>query len=405
VVEEEEDTGVLPLTRSQRFRKARDEEARAFAALEAGIRKPQKADEEATESGSQADGKRAPVYLKRVIFWEQDHPDSEERIPPSLLQLAFLEIDKDRGGAIDVGEFIDALNACGLKATRAATERIMADIDKNNSGDIDIFEFVKFFEKIQELNQFSKRSQQRAQCFTFVCNCCFVVMIFVVGTLLLTFIRMENKSSDDYKIVSNLLTYCSVALIVLCLCVIVMPALRLSLGPSITAWQRHYELNFTGKKRGSSGDPEPAAGTVQAPAAGGPRDAGWVSNTKSWSPQPQAMTAGSFSRSYRTFGKSGPSQQMQMQAAHEMREPADQDPVEYFDQPVEETQFPGEMASQPPGAIVDSRGEFLCYDPAAYRRSAMNSMETRQPASFNPMQVHSLQTSQGMLQIGDGRMY
>mmetsp|Transcript_50133 Transcript_50133/g.151889 ORF Transcript_50133/g.151889 Transcript_50133/m.151889 type:complete len:655 (-) Transcript_50133:137-2101(-) len=189
--------------------------------------------------------------LETVLFWSQTHGNDEtEQIPVPLLQKAFREMDEDRSGRIDLDELVGALQACGLKASHAATEIVMKEIDTNSSGDIDIHEFVGFFRSIEELARFQQRTEQRAQFVTYVCSCCFITHIILVGVLLMTFINMDSdEDPDNYAIMKNLLIGCSCVLGLLFMAVVAIPATKLTLGNNIAAWQRHYDKRFEGVKK------------------------------------------------------------------------------------------------------------------------------------------------------------
>eukprot|EP00928_Gymnodinium_smaydae_P009457 TRINITY_DN13547_c0_g1_i1.p1 TRINITY_DN13547_c0_g1~~TRINITY_DN13547_c0_g1_i1.p1 ORF type:complete len:617 (+),score=173.71 TRINITY_DN13547_c0_g1_i1:162-2012(+) len=185
--------------------------------------------------------KKVPVYLKKVLFWSAENEGDDDEIPVELLEVAFREIDGDGSGCIELEEFVEALHRCDLPVSSEATNTVMKEIDKNASGDVDIHEFVEFFRHIEDLNRFGKRSAARAQFATFLLNCCFLTDIVVVGTLLMLFIRMEaDPSSDNYIIMQNGLMVCSIALVVLFVCVVALPAARLTFGPLIAAIRKHY---------------------------------------------------------------------------------------------------------------------------------------------------------------------
>lgn len=187
-------------------------------------------------------GKGPPIFLQKVLF-HQGLSDEDE-IPLEDLEAAFREIDQDNGGSIDLEELVEALRQCGLEASQGATETIIKEIDKNASGDVDIHEFIEFFRHIEELDRFDKKSAARQQFLTFLLNFCFLADIIVVGVMLMLFIKMDkNESPDDYSIMQNVLIACSVVLGVLFICVICVPILQLSLGPSIGKAASKYELS------------------------------------------------------------------------------------------------------------------------------------------------------------------
>merc|ERR1712054_689067 len=127
---------------------------------------------------------------------------------------------------------------CGLNASEAAMDAVMREIDKNASGDIDLPEFVEFFRHIEELNRFQKKAAAKAQFAAFLLNCCFLSNIVIVGMLLMTYIRMDaSASEDDRVILKNGLMAAGILLLALFVCVVAMPAARLTLGPSIAAWK------------------------------------------------------------------------------------------------------------------------------------------------------------------------
>merc|ERR1719181_203823 len=186
--------------------------------------------------------KKVPVMLQRVLFRKPVEGDDDE-IPTKMLEDAFAEIDGDGSGSIELDELVDALKLCGLAVSKNATDVVMKEIDKNASGDVDLREFIEFFRHIEDLNRFQKKTAARQQFLSFLLNFCFLGDIVVVGVMLMMFIRMNKDANpDNYSIMKNVLMACSFALGFLFLVVILMPILRLALGPTATRMQKQYEL-------------------------------------------------------------------------------------------------------------------------------------------------------------------
>eukprot|EP00931_Biecheleriopsis_adriatica_P086512 TRINITY_DN61172_c0_g1_i1.p1 TRINITY_DN61172_c0_g1~~TRINITY_DN61172_c0_g1_i1.p1 ORF type:complete len:647 (-),score=150.09 TRINITY_DN61172_c0_g1_i1:105-1982(-) len=392
-------------SRLKRAQESYQKNADMIAQLEEG-QKRKKQEREAQEA--EGPKKKQPVMLKRVIFWSQENDGDEDvELPMELLEAAYQEIDEDGSGSLTLEELVDALKACGLNASQAAADNVMREIDKNMDGTIDIHEFVMFFRTLEEMNQFQKKTEQRAQFLVFICNFCFLTHIIVVGVLLMVFIRMDEASNpDNYTIMKNLLIAFSVVLCLLFMSVIAIPAARMTLGPSIAAWQYHYykAMQNQGVKQISSGQ------NTQTGRSRGLRGAAW---TEGAGEGPAAVNAAKYGASYRvtrmTYDKSADFAQGGMS----------QRPLST---PGSALESAGDMTASTlgggaaqtathnvPGAILSKTGEFLRYDPASFRTAAMSSMGARMPMSFTPMQVQNLGTSsddpsmpQGMMAITDG---
>eukprot|EP00927_Polykrikos_kofoidii_P051254 TRINITY_DN45040_c0_g1_i1.p1 TRINITY_DN45040_c0_g1~~TRINITY_DN45040_c0_g1_i1.p1 ORF type:complete len:647 (-),score=118.32 TRINITY_DN45040_c0_g1_i1:47-1873(-) len=237
-------------TRQERAEKARTAALEARTQLENNM----KARQEARSAEAE---KHAPVYLQEVLDWCQDENNQEE-IPTDLLEAAFGEIDEDDSGCIEMDELTNALRECGLPVSDAAMALVMTQIDEDQSGYVDIQEFVRFFKNLEDLNDFKKKSERRAQFASFLLNCCFLVDIVVVGILLMVFIRLDPGTSyDDYVILKNILTVAGVLLAFLFLCVVGLPAARLTLGPPMEAYKKYY-ANSARRKKKAAPAAEPA---------------------------------------------------------------------------------------------------------------------------------------------------
>jgi len=158
--------------------------------------------------------KKKHVMLKRVIFWA-DEAEGDEQLPMGLLEAAYQEIDEDGSGSVTLEELVSSLQDCGLHASQSAADAVMREIDKNMDGTIDIHEFVEFFRTLEEMNDFQKKTEQRAQFLTFICNFCFLAHIVIVGVFLMIFIRMDEASNpDNYSIMQTMLMAFSVMLLI-----------------------------------------------------------------------------------------------------------------------------------------------------------------------------------------------
>merc|ERR1740129_216233 len=207
----------------------------------------------------------------------------DAEIPTEMLEMAFREIDEDGSGSIDASELVDALHACGLHASKAATDTVLKEIDKNASGDVDIHEFIEFFRHIEELNRFHKRTEARKQFLTFLLNFCFLADLVACGVLLMMFIRIDDeekeKNPDNYAIMKNVLIAAGAVLGILFIIVITVPILRLTLrGPvlTVTAQVRNTTRRRTLPPPAGVTGTGPAGGGPPSPgAAAGPRGGGW----------------------------------------------------------------------------------------------------------------------------------
>jgi hypothetical protein len=279
--------------RSERCANLREKEQEEADEIYNNLSKRKKAAEAALASNKDADDEdveappaKVPVMLKRVLFRKPEGDDDE--IPTRMLEDAFAEIDGDGSGSIDLDELVGALRQCGLAVSDTACDTIMREIDKNASGDVDLREFIEFFRNIEELSRFGKKAAARQQFLSFLLNFCFLGDIVVVGVMLMMFIRMDEADSPDtYSIIKNLLMALSAFLGILFLMVILMPILRLALGPTASRMQAQYELAQEIKKSQKKPVNEEVEDT-------GPRMAGYGPDDP-----PPPVNAAMFGRSYR----------------------------------------------------------------------------------------------------------
>mmetsp|Transcript_68914 Transcript_68914/g.190782 ORF Transcript_68914/g.190782 Transcript_68914/m.190782 type:complete len:639 (+) Transcript_68914:61-1977(+) len=244
--------GYVPNKRMRRSTIEREKAADIAKMLQENMRKHTEELKEQEQKGGKRE-RKPPVNLKQVIEWSSNHgTDESQEIPLELLEKAFRDMDTDGSGNVTVDEMIEALQECGLNASQKVVAKIIKEIDKNSSGDIDVHEFVDFFRHVEELNRFQEKTENRAQFLSIVCNCCFLAHIVIVGVLLMVFIGMdeEETGADNYSIMRNALIVFSIILGLLFLAVIAIPAVRLTLGPNMVAWRRHYDKKFKqGKKK------------------------------------------------------------------------------------------------------------------------------------------------------------
>jgi hypothetical protein len=260
------------------------------------FQKPKKGDESETRSagGSAIEEgekqRRPPIMLMKVL--RRQKADDDDTIPQQMLVDAFSEIDEDHSGSIDIEELVEALRLCDLNVSQKAADTIMKEIDKDASGDIDLREFILFFRHIEELDQFQKKSAGRQKFFTILINVCFIVDMVVVGLLLMMFIRSkEEDDPDNYSIMKNVLLALSFVLVILFLMVILIPILRLSLGPSASRMQAQYEVAKEIKKAQSK--------ATDDNSGVGPRQAAYIGDNA-----PPPINAALHGRSYRKTNES-----------------------------------------------------------------------------------------------------
>jgi hypothetical protein len=289
--------------RSERSGKIREAEAADTAIMCENLKKRKKQAEAAAAKGDASDAgeeeededekkkKKVPVMLKRVLFRKPEDGEDDE-IPTKWLEDAFAEIDGDGSGSIELDELVDSLRLCGLAVSATATDIVMKEIDKNASGDVDLREFIEFFRHIEDLNRFEKKSGKRKQCMSFLLNFCFLADIVVVGVMLMMFIRMdEAENPDNYSILKNVLMACSFFLGILFLLVILIPILRMALGPSVNKMQKQYELAQEIKQQQRK---DQMALENSNDVEEGPREAGYGPGDP-----PPPVNAAMFGRSYR----------------------------------------------------------------------------------------------------------
>lgn len=365
--------------RQERVSTAREVAAEKQAALMSTGRRPATS-QDGSEAGSRASDepeKKIPVFLKRVLNWDDEKEDDDDEIPTDLLQRAFWEIDEDGSGSIEMGELVGALQLCGLPASEAAMSQVMCEIDKNNDGEIDLGEFVDFFRQLEEMDDFEKKSAAKQQFATFMLNFCFLVFIIIVGILLMMFIRMEEDTPEDTKVImQNGLMACSITLFALFICVVAMPAARLTLGPSIGAF-RSQAKSFQFRRKVKE----------EAPSSG-PREI-------AWQPEVAPVAPEMLAQSYRRVGK--------VQAMLEYSQEVAQDQTAMVPVQVnarDRSKDPGSsrpprqpqaMSDGVPGVIMNEQGMFERYNPDAYARTEEQmigaGLFNRTTATFSPMQV------------------
>jgi Ca2+-binding EF-hand superfamily protein len=366
---------------------------------------------ESKDSDEIEDKPDEPSYLKRkplVAFQEllNSTEDSNSTASLELLEAAFFELDADGMGSVSMNELVDALRSCGLPVSEASAGQVMSEFDKDNDGNISIHEFVEFFRTVDEINKFSKKVDQRAAFLAFVCNFCFLVDLILVGIILMLFIRMDPGSSgDNYTIIKYLLILFATLLGVLFLSVIAIPALRMTLGPNVNAWQHHYNQalarSVEKKNRAKALAEANKVGVTKPFARGGIRAAAWAEGGGEAPPQVNAALYGSsyrvtkhqfalgdsYEQDFYPQPLSGPRTPV---AASGARTPLQSQPMSVRSGSSSKQTPVGYSSSN--GVIMSRNGDLVRYDPASFRQAAMTSM-TRNPMSFTPMQVHNLATS------------
>lgn len=397
-------------TRMANLQESTQREKEMAAILEENVQRRRRESEELRGELGEAPrpvAKRIPVMLQKVIFWTQDNEGNEEaELPMELLQAAYQEIDEDGSGSVTLVELCEALKLCGLNASEAAAATVMQEIDKNMNGTIDIHEFVMFFRTLEEMTRFQRKTQQRAQFLSYVLNFCFLLHIILVGVLLMIFIRMDEATGGDtYPILRNVLMAFSIVLIVLFLLVIGIPAARMTVGVQFAAWHHHYTtaLQPQGKFKKQRAQQE----SKSASGSQGPRGAAWAEGGG----QAQPVNAAKYGASYRvsrmTYDNAGEQAAIQAQQVQAQANMGHMSHRSHRSEVSRQSQTPGSSqvpTQRPQGAIVSKTGEFVRYDPAAYRNAAMNSMGARMPMSFTPMQVQNMQTSADEPGLNPGAM-
>mmetsp|Transcript_63040 Transcript_63040/g.133056 ORF Transcript_63040/g.133056 Transcript_63040/m.133056 type:complete len:616 (-) Transcript_63040:43-1890(-) len=364
-------------TRQQRVQDQRDQDMELARGLEAKVNAHR-----AGGPAPEGEGRKAPVMLKKVLFFSQENAGEAdaEGIPNEWLEKAFQEIDEDGSGAIELSELIECLKLCGLNASSDATENIMKEIDKNMSGDIDIHEFVEFFRSIEELDRFQAKTEQRAHFTQLLCNCCFISHIIIVSILLMNFINMdEDEDPDNYLIFKNMLIAFSTVLAFLLLNVICLPAIRLTLGANMAAWERQWKLEVARRQRAKMKEVEDTPGPRQAAwSTGDPKADGLTELT---------VNAAVFGTSYRVSKQTLPVPSMAGERTQgfgntlndTMRSNARQQESYRTEQ------------SRGGGVFTGQDGTFERYRPEAYMEAAMRAKEAQVPASFSPMQIRDME--------------
>mmetsp|Transcript_81367 Transcript_81367/g.143607 ORF Transcript_81367/g.143607 Transcript_81367/m.143607 type:complete len:626 (-) Transcript_81367:97-1974(-) len=394
--------------RGSRLRRAQDATKKAeemAKQLEMGMAARKKPDRQklGETDDAPASEKKKHVMLKRVIFWQEEAEEGEE-LPMELLEAAYQEIDEDGSGSVTMEELVGSLNDCGLHASQTAADNVMKEIDKNMDGTIDIHEFVEFFRTLEEMDEFQKKTEARAQFLTFICNFCFLSHIVIVGVFLMIFIRMDEADNpDNYSIMQTMLMAFSVVLALLFMSVIAIPAARMTLGPQLVAWQYHY---FKAMKPPAKVQNQNQ--TSVSSAAQGLRGAAWTEGAGEAPPVNAAKYGASYRVSRMSYDMSADNYQQGNQRALTA---GTSDSGRQYTAGSHSTPQTGQIPGAPPGAIMSKTGEFMRYNPTSYRDAAMSSKVARMPMSFTPMQVQNLGTSSddpdqiaGMMAIGNGDM-
>jgi len=370
------------ITRQARAEEARQKEIKQFESLEMGVNT--RAESNPSDDGSPK--KKKKVMLQKVLDWGKVHDDGEE-IPTSLLEAAYREIDVSGDGAIDSTEFCEALQMCGLPVTQTTIDMVMLEIDKNSDGEISIHEFVEFFRNIEELGEFENKQNQQAQFLSVICNCCFLLHVVLFSVLLLSFINMPEGSSDSKLIFQNLLFMVAFVLALLLVIVIIMPAIRLTMGPSLTQWQRAYEIEKIARSKRKKAPKTEDSGAGNLRASG----AAWSSDTNVNPVTTRVpVNAAVHGASYRTRRADA---QMASQFGAETFNPYGQE--ETLQRPQDHHPFSPDLTTSSHGFGGDDQAgpadaPVEKYDPNAYRYAAMLAIEARQASSFSPMQVRDL---------------
>ncbi|CAE7224076.1 unnamed protein product [Symbiodinium natans] len=185
----------------------------------------------------------------------------------------------------------------------------------------------------------------------------------------------------------------------------------MTLGVQVTAWHHHYATAMR-----PDGKLKRQAAQRNADSTAGPRGAAWSEGAGR---APPSVNAAKYGASYRVSRmnydgsaeamlQQQQQQQMQMQM-QQQRANSNAGLLTNRSETPTGSAIPSAIPTQrPQGAIMSKTGEFLRYDPAAYRNAAMNSMGARMPMSFTPMQVQNMQTSAddpgqpGTMAITDG---
>lgn len=376
-------------SRLKRSKFARDKERTRSQELEEQIRR------------SRGDGDfdikkfKSYTHLKRVIEWSA--ANSAEEIPIELLEASYREVDDSMEGSISIDDVLVALRASGMQVTKNTVLVIWG----KDSTHMTIQGFVEFFRSVEELSRFQHRAEQRTQIVALACSCCFIIFIVVVGTLLLFYIQVEE--GDDKVVLQNALIACSVVLGFLFIMVILVPALKFTLGTSAASWHLHCKKRFKPPKRRPGGSNSGFAQQTgdRSPPKSGLRQASWGTGEVAT----PAVNAAMFGASYRVkkaqaemarlnrdwhdcpngCGFQGTKQEL---TQHEYmcplrgRHVTIKAPMAAGDE---------ENGPPPPGVILNEDGEMDRYDPMAFQLEHMNQM-SQQSRTF--LAVTGVDTSQ-----------
>lgn len=407
-------------TRHQREKAKREQEEQVARDLEENLemhRKQKQASNILGPDGQPAAQKKAPVMLRKVIYWGDEGGKNGDPIPQKMLEAAFGEMDEDGSGSIDMDELLENLELCDLKVSQEASDAIMKDIDEDGNGEISIHEFVEFFRKVEDLASLEERGKQRAQFTTFLCNFCFIAHIVIVSVLLMNFIGMDAETNPDGVLIfKNMLIAFSFVLGVLLICVICLPAARLTVGSNVTAWQRAYDQELATRMANRKSSDEPAPTGPKKVAAWGEMNLEGLTD--------QTINAAQYGNSYRLKKQQAAYQQTILQEAvqdvdirpshmgnggmsamnsrHSTKTMGSQMPQSRRVSKMETTQSKATGGS---AVVVANDGSMERYDPEAYRQAALQSMQGRVAASFSPMQVRDMSMPHQEVELPGAAMY
>lgn len=221
----------------EKERQCRGRRAGAASAAPRGATKKDKVILESDGQPVVADGASTGrrIMLQHVIdYTSGEH--GQRRIPETLLEAAFMEIDSNFSGKITTHELAEALRDCGLNVDEESMDRIMRDMDTDSSGKLDIEEFAEFFNMTMELVEWEEKQEQQKSFYAGCLQVGFFVNIVAVASIITVQSRSASSGSEQYRRVQQVSQILMASFLMLFFSVIVRPLLRMTLGPSLVAW-------------------------------------------------------------------------------------------------------------------------------------------------------------------------
>lgn len=219
-----------------------------------------------------------PKALARVLRWGSRRGQGGrfgKDVPLAWLEEAFREIDVTNRMVITMEQFMNAVQRCGYHTKRSTFEDLLNEMDEEKKSDIlTQSEFIQFFRKLEESLKQEASRKSRALIRIFFCNVCFFAHVVGMSVVLLLTISQEAAAPREEldairraerDLVNVAFQLVGASLSCFFLLVVVIPLLRVSVGASLGAWQKHFAgvwREYLARWRGEEiGDGDPHSGS------------------------------------------------------------------------------------------------------------------------------------------------